>query len=67
MGGLILSFELGDVPPGPLMVGLLCITFGLVTVGPTAKAMRLLGDKIASKRLAEQFPESGLAGSDNDG
>ncbi len=36
----------------------LCARLGIVFIGPPAAAMRLLGDKIAAKRLAE---EAGLA------
>lgn len=32
----------------------LCSELGILFIGPTAEAMRLLGDKITSKRLAEQ-------------
>ena len=32
----------------------MCEEMGIVTIGPSSKTMRILGDKIASKRLAEE-------------
>ncbi len=44
-----------------------CVAAGLIFVGPTAEAMRLLGDKRAAKQLARRLGIPVVPGYDGDG